>query len=63
MSYEDFMEEVKKNMMTRAVIGQEVARNINIPQKDIEAYYNAHKSEFVREEKVYLARNHGFDRW
>jgi parvulin-like peptidyl-prolyl isomerase len=54
MSYEDFMQEVKKNMMTRAVIGQEVARNINIPQKDIEAYYNAHKSEFVREEKVFL---------
>src|SRR6185312_1889442 len=54
MSYEDFMQEVKKNMMTRAVIGQEVARNINIPQKDIEAYYNAHKSEYVRDEKVYL---------
>jgi peptidyl-prolyl cis-trans isomerase SurA len=55
MSFEDFKQKVKQNMMTRQVIGREVASRINIPQSDIEAYYNAHKSEFVREEKVALA--------
>jgi peptidyl-prolyl cis-trans isomerase SurA len=55
MSFEDFKQKVKQNMMTRQVIGREVASKINIPQSDIEAYYNAHKSEFVREEKVALA--------
>jgi parvulin-like peptidyl-prolyl isomerase len=54
MSFEDFKQEVKNNMMTRQVIGREVASRINISQAEIEAYYNAHKSEFMREEKVYL---------
>jgi peptidyl-prolyl cis-trans isomerase SurA len=55
MSFEDFKQKVKQNMMTRQVIGREVASRINIPQSDIEAYYNAHKSEFVRDEKVALS--------
>ena len=54
MSFEDFKQKVRQNMMTRQVIGREVASKINIPQSAIEAYYNAHKSEFVREEKVAL---------
>jgi peptidyl-prolyl cis-trans isomerase SurA len=54
MSFEDFKQKVKQNMMTRQVIGREVASKINIPQSAIEAYYNAHKSDFVREEKVAL---------
>jgi parvulin-like peptidyl-prolyl isomerase len=41
-------------MMTKQVIGREVARNISIPQSEIEAYYNAHKAEFIRDERVYL---------
>ncbi len=54
MSFEDFKQEIKDNMLTRQVIGREVASRITIPQSDIEAYYNTHKQDFVREEKVYL---------
>lgn len=54
MSFEDFKQQVKENMMTRQVIGREVASRITIPQSEIEAYYNAHKKDFVREERVYL---------
>lgn len=54
MPFEDFRQDVKNNLMTRNVIGQEVARKINISHDEIAAYYNAHKSEFVREEKVFL---------
>jgi peptidyl-prolyl cis-trans isomerase SurA len=54
MSFEDFKQEVKNNILTRQVIGREVASRITIPQNEIDAYYNSHKSEFVREEKVYL---------
>jgi parvulin-like peptidyl-prolyl isomerase len=54
MSYEDFKQQVKENMMTRQVIGREVASRITIPQSEIEAYYNAHKKDFVRDERVYL---------
>lgn len=54
MSFEDFKQEVTNNMVTRQVIGREVASKINIPQSDIEAYYDAHKKDFVRDEEVYL---------
>lgn len=54
MPFEDFKQQVKENMMTRQVIGREVASRITIPQSDIEAYYNAHKKDFVRDERVYL---------
>jgi peptidyl-prolyl cis-trans isomerase SurA len=55
MSYEDFLAETKNQFLTRQVIGQEVARHINITDKDIQDYYEKHKSEFVRDEKVFLS--------
>jgi parvulin-like peptidyl-prolyl isomerase len=55
MNYEDFVSEAKNQALTRDVIGQEVGRRINITPKEIEDYYNAHKQDFVREEKVFLS--------
>ena len=54
MPFEDFRQDVKNNMMTRNVIGQEVARKMNVSHDEIAAYYKPHKTEFVREEKVFL---------
>ncbi len=55
MSFEDFEQEAKNNMLTREVIGQEVGRKINITDKEVEDYYKAHQSDFIREEKVFLS--------
>jgi len=55
MSFEDFQNESKNNMLTREVIGQEVGRHINISDKEVQDYYNAHQSDFIREEKVFLS--------
>jgi peptidyl-prolyl cis-trans isomerase SurA len=55
MSYEDFISEARNQFLTREVIGEEVGRHINITPKEIEDYYNAHKQDFVREEKVYVS--------
>ena len=55
MSFEDFQSETKNQFLTREVIGREVGRRINISDKEIEDYYNAHKQDFVRDEKVYLS--------
>jgi peptidyl-prolyl cis-trans isomerase SurA len=55
MSYEDFLTETKNQFLTREVVGEEVGRHINITPKEIEDYYNAHKQDFVREEKVYIS--------
>jgi peptidyl-prolyl cis-trans isomerase SurA len=55
MSYEDFLAETRNQFLTKQVIGQEVARHISITNKDIQNYYDQHKSDFVREEKVFLS--------
>lgn len=55
MSFEDFQNEAKNNMLTREVIGQEVGRRINITDKEVEDFYKAHQADFVREEKVFLS--------
>jgi peptidyl-prolyl cis-trans isomerase SurA len=54
-SYEDFLAETRNQYLTREVIGQEVARHISITNKDIQDYYEKHKSDFVRDEKVFLS--------
>jgi peptidyl-prolyl cis-trans isomerase SurA len=55
MSFEDFQAEAKNQALTREVIGQEVGRHISVTDKEIQAYYEAHKTDFVREEKVFLS--------
>lgn len=54
MSFEDFQAEAKNQALTREVIGQEVGRHISVTDKEIQDYYDAHKADFVREEKVFL---------
>lgn len=54
-NFEDFQSETKDNYLTREVISQEVGRHINITDKDISDYYNAHQKDFIRDEKVYLS--------
>jgi parvulin-like peptidyl-prolyl isomerase len=55
MSFEDFQAEAKNNALTREVISSEVGRHIHVDDKDIQAYYDAHQKDFIREEKVYLS--------
>jgi parvulin-like peptidyl-prolyl isomerase len=54
MSYEDFKNDVKNNMLTQRVVRQEVGGRINVKREDMQKYYDEHKSEFVREERVFL---------
>ncbi len=55
MSFEDFQAEAKNSALTREVISSEVGRHIHVDDKDIQAYYDAHQKDFIREEKVYLS--------
>lgn len=55
MTYEDFLSETRNNFLTREVISQEVGRKIVITDQEVQAYYDAHKKDFVREEKVFLS--------
>jgi parvulin-like peptidyl-prolyl isomerase len=54
MSFEDFKLQMKNSMLTRRVIQQEVGSRISVPKEEIAKYYEEHKTEFVREEQVFL---------
>jgi peptidyl-prolyl cis-trans isomerase SurA len=54
MSYEDFKQQSRDNMLTREVIRHEVGGRITIPKAELQKYYAEHKNEFVRQEQVQL---------
>ncbi len=54
MTYEDFAQQAKDGITTQRVIRQEVGSRISVKREDVEAYYNAHKTEFVRKEQIFL---------
>ena len=57
MGYEDFKLRMKNEMMTQRVIGQEVARNVIVPEADAQKYYDEHKSDYMRKEsQVFLSQ-------
>ena len=53
-SWEDFKSQIRNNLLTQRVIGQEVSRSINVGHDEVEKYYTEHKKEFVRPEQVAL---------
>ena len=54
LSFEDFKDEMKRGMLTQRVVRQEVSDKVPVKHEEVEKYYNEHKSEFVREERLYL---------
>ena len=53
-SFEDFKDVLTKQLLTQRVIRQEVSERLSIKHEEIEKYYNDHKSEFVREEQLFM---------
>jgi peptidyl-prolyl cis-trans isomerase SurA len=54
MPFEDYKSEMKNKMLRDRVIREEIARKIIFKKEDLRAYYDEHKSEFMRKEKVFL---------
>jgi peptidyl-prolyl cis-trans isomerase SurA len=54
LNWEDFKDNIRKNIITQRVINQEVGSHITIPHDEVEKYYNNHKKEYVRPEQVAL---------
>jgi peptidyl-prolyl cis-trans isomerase SurA len=55
ISFEDFKQNLKNNIITQKVIGQEVGGHINVTNADIKQYYDQHKSDMERPEQVRLS--------
>ena len=54
MNWEDFKNGIRNHLLTQKVIGQEVGSHISISDDEVQKYYEAHKTEFVRPEQVAL---------
>ena len=54
MAFEDFKSQMKNQLLTQRVIGQEVSSRIAVPEAEKKKYYEEHKTEFVRQEQVFL---------
>jgi parvulin-like peptidyl-prolyl isomerase len=54
MSYEDYKNDRKNDLLTNRVIRQEVASKITIKREEAQQYYDGHQDEFKREERVFL---------
>ena len=54
MPYEDFRADAKNGMLTQRVIRQEVSGKMNVSRDDVQKYYDQHKTEFVRQEQVFV---------
>jgi len=54
LPYEDFKLEMKNSLLTDRVVRQEVTERMGVKHEELEKYYNEHKSEFVREERIFL---------
>ena len=54
MSYEDYKNDKKNELLTNRVIRQEVASKLQIKRDESQQYYDGHKDEFQRQERVFL---------
>jgi parvulin-like peptidyl-prolyl isomerase len=54
MSFEDFQQKRKDSLIVDRVVGDQVWRNIVIPDAQLRKYYDDHKADFVRVESVTL---------
>ncbi len=55
ISFEDFKQNLKNNIITQRVIGQEVGGHITVTSSEIQQYYDQHKADMERPEQVRLS--------
>ncbi len=53
-SYEDFRGSLQDKLLVDGVVRDEIMRKISVPSEEIRAYYDEHKDEFQRMERVFL---------
>ncbi len=52
--YEDYKAEIKNNLLREKVVREEISRKIMFKQDELQKYYDEHKDEFMRQERVFL---------
>jgi parvulin-like peptidyl-prolyl isomerase len=52
--YEDYKAEIKNNLLREKVVREEISRKIMFKSDELQKYYDEHKDEFMRQERVFL---------
>ena len=55
VSYEDYKQNLKNQIITQKVIGQEVGSHIQVSKDDEQQFYDQHKAEMQRPEQIRLS--------
>jgi len=55
ISYEDFKQNMRNQLITQKVIGEEVGSHLSIPKDEEQKFYDEHKSEMEQPEKITLS--------
>jgi len=55
ISYEDFKQNLRNQIITQKVIGEEVGSHLSIPKEEELQFYNEHKSELEQPESIKLS--------
>ena len=55
ISYEDFKQNLRNQIITQKVIGQEVGSHLNMTKEEEQKFYEEHKSEMEQPEQVHLS--------
>jgi peptidyl-prolyl cis-trans isomerase SurA len=55
VSFEDFKQNMRNQIITQKVIGQEVGSHIQVTKEEEQAFYNAHKNEMQQPDSIRLS--------
>src|SRR5580704_4186505 len=55
ISYEDFKQNMRNQIITQKVIGEEVGSHLNITKEEEQQFYNEHKNEMEQPESIRLS--------
>jgi parvulin-like peptidyl-prolyl isomerase len=56
LTYDELKDRKKREILARKVVSYEVASKISVPEADLQKYYEDHKTEYVRDEEVFLSQ-------
>jgi peptidyl-prolyl cis-trans isomerase SurA len=56
MPFDDFRQQLRERLLTQRLMQQEVGSKINIPRAELQKYYDDHKDEFIRKDRVFLSQ-------
>jgi peptidyl-prolyl cis-trans isomerase SurA len=55
ISFEDFKANIKNQLMTQAVMREQVGRRVQVTPGEAERYYEAHKQDYAQTESIHLS--------